>query len=260
MPNGRISGLLYNFLLMLTGGEYSEYALFSGIMGLVLYGHIILGAYHFFRMSYLSRTGRALHSYDTGRSRLNFVTRWLFTPINLVANVIVKFLSATTIPSRLRENSSRITPVFQHEESFTQLYLEPAIGIILWLWFLVNGFGIFGLYFLFAGVGLAFVAKTQSLMDEAVFLDWRDQMIDQSFAGKIRDATSEHEYAQKRRMSPRAQDAAYQMAKMAEDQPDLARKVKMQNSSLFDMMEDLNPNLRKVAGNGTMANGTAAGV
>jgi hypothetical protein len=211
------------------------------------YGHVILGAYHFYRMWYRSRTAQALHSFDPGKSRLGFVARWLFGPLNAVANVVARFLSVT-IPARLRKHDERITPVFKNPDIFARLYLEPAVGVLMFLYFFTNGYGLFGLYFLLAAFGLSFVAKQQVLAEDGHYLDMRDRMIEKVFIGAATERVGrDHAYAEKQRLSPRAEDAAYQMSKIVENQPKMARQVAREDASLFDMMQEINPNLRKTA-------------
>ena len=238
--------------------DFSTLDLFWNLFYYIWLGHVVLGGYHFYRMWYRSRTGQALHSYDSGKSRLNFIARWLFKPINLIADMFVKLMSAT-IPPRLRKHERPITPVFKHEENFAKLYLEPTVGFLLFAYFLANGYGMLGMYFLFAGIGLGYLSKLQLLMDEGQYLDLRDQYIMQTAVSAVSGhASSDHAYAEKPRMSPRAEDAAYQISKIVENQPDLAGKVKKENGSLFDMMEKINPNLRKMTANGGSDRSNAA--
>lgn len=254
-PEGRISGLFYALFRMLTGGEYSSYAIISGVFYLIFLGHVFFGLYHFYRIWYRSRTGQALHSYDPGKSRLRFVTRMLFGAVNGIASIIVTSL-AVTMPPRLRRDESRLSPVFDDEDGFTKIYLEPAIGFTLGILFFLYGFGLLGLYFVFAGAGIGYIAKMQYLYADGKMLDLRDQFIDQTVMDKVHDYAGEHHYSDRpdqRPLSKKAENAAYQISKIVERQPDLAQKVKQDNASLFDMMEELNPNLRNVAKSQTEA-------
>jgi hypothetical protein len=73
-------------------------------------------------------------------------------------------------------------------------------------------------------------------------------MIEKVFIGAATERVGrDHAYAEKQRLSPRAEDAAYQMSKIVENQPKMARQVAREDASLFDMMQEINPNLRKTA-------------
>lgn len=245
-PEGAVNAFLYALFKFLTFQNFSSADLFGGLFYTAWLAHVFFGLYHFYRMWYRSRTGQALHSFDPGKSRLRFLSRLIFRPINSVVSVAVKTL-AITMPGHLRKDEDRLTPFFNQSDYFTKLYLEPFIVFFIGIGFVWYGWGLLGLYFLLGALGISHIARQQFLSVEAKILDLRDQFIDQTAMSDVDDFANNHAYQPGQETSQRTKNTAFQLAKMASRKPEIIDQVKEESPSLFEMMEGMDSNFQAMA-------------
>lgn len=156
--------------------------LMDASMLLVLTAYIIIGGYHLFKVWWRNRTDTALHSFDDGTSRFEWLAGLVMKIVNILAIPLV-YLGVFLIPSRQRK-SKPVPRLINDRSSFANTVVEPLL--VFYLAMQVSG--MLGLWLLFSAIALTIHANWKETAKKNKMLDFRDSMIEAKVMAELRHA------------------------------------------------------------------------
>ena len=95
-----------------------------------LCAYVLLSSYHFFRMWWQSRTGKPVHSFDDGTSRLEKPAGYLMYILNILV-VPFLWLYSLLLPKKERERKIKVPKLIEDRRAFTNTFVEPLFLFVL---------------------------------------------------------------------------------------------------------------------------------
>lgn len=199
-------------------------------IGSIIKWYVIIGLVHFVWIWVKEVMNKPVLSTSSGRSWLTPVGRLLIGFMNLFLNGVLR-LVAQFVPKH-REQILDMQPVLRDVDTFTERFIEPTFVFIVALFCAAAGqTGMFW-WLIFSIIALNLYTGQRHQAERNYILDIRDQMM---IGRMMRDAI-EGKWA---RGSDRIRRMVKDVAKEAEQSPEIMETIKVQNPSLADAVAAL---------------------
>jgi len=191
--------------------------------------YILIGSYHFFRMWWRNRTNTALHSFEDGTSRFEFLAIWPMKLINIVAIPVIRvYMLLLPKEERERNRETEIPPLLDDVTAFTNSLFEPFIILVLACFF----HGIAQIWLLISAPALGIYANWKETAKLNKYLDFRDTIVE---AKNVREHKKAMDGATKTGTT-----ILKQAAETIRENPEVAASVSRQYPDLMDIIDDMN--------------------
>jgi hypothetical protein len=201
-------------------------SLMNKSMLIFLLAYLLISSYHFFRMWWRDRTNTALHSFNDGRSRFEFIAIYLLEVINIAAVPVIR-VYMLLLPKEEQQRKIIVPPLLNDLTAFTNTVFQPLLLLILVFIFP----GTTRSWLLISAAALAVYANWKETAKLNKVLDFRDSIIE------AKDMANHSNLGQQNNTEGLIMQQA---AEMIKDNPEVAPVVTRTYPDLMSIIEDMN--------------------
>ncbi len=222
--------IIYSFGAALIGTEKSYHDIY--FFRYVIYGYLLLSAYHFFYQWYREATYKPIHSLYLGDSRLFFIGKFAYGVLNRFVPTVVSFI-ARFLPEKEREDLLSREIRLKDYKAFTYLFVEPVL-LIGFGWYFWGYLGLGSFWLVVSGLMLYFHTSSAFTKEWHELLDVRDSKI---FAEQLQTALNDE--SDTLRVSETFKKRMHRMAEDAAENPDMMEEIKGNSPSVAQVLANL---------------------